>query len=221
MNESPVPALICPSCRGTLIDAGHWSATSNAGEVITCPGCRLEIPVRSGIPRFVQSQHLESFGRQWNRFEVAHDDEDRATFQAKTGVPLAELKGLSGLDAGCGGGRYSRVAGEAGAKVWGADHSHAVDKAAALCGVLSEVRFVQADLKRLPFPERSFDFVFSIGVMHHDVDTRAVFDAVAKLVRPGGRYSVWLYRRGTLVRMGGLVGRSANRQPYTQQNREF
>ncbi len=174
---------------------GHRSATSDAGKAITCSGCRLEIPVRSGIPRFVQSQHLESFGRQWNRFEVAHDDEDRATFQAKTGVPVAELKGLSVLDAGCGGGRYSRVAGDAGAKVWGADHSHAVDKAAALCGDLPEVRFVQADLKRLPFPENSFDFVFSIGVMHHDVDTRAVFDAVAKLVRPGGRYSVWLYRR--------------------------
>ena len=38
-------------------------------------------------------------------------------------------------------------------------------------------------------------FVFSIGVMHHDVDTRAVFDAVARLVKPGGRYAVWLYRR--------------------------
>ena len=42
-----------------------------------------------GIP--IQS-HLESFGLQWNKYEVAHDDEDRATFQAKTGVTLQTWK---------------------------------------------------------------------------------------------------------------------------------
>ena len=31
--------------------------------------------------------------------------------------------------------------------------------------------------------------------MHHDVTTRTVFDAVANMVKPGGRLAVWLYRR--------------------------
>jgi SAM-dependent methyltransferase len=44
-------------------------------------------------------------------------------------------------------------------------------------------------------PEASFDLVFSIGVMHHDADTREVFEAVSRMVKPGGRYAVWLYRR--------------------------
>ncbi len=148
-----------------------------------------------GIPRFVTDEHLESFGHQWTRFDVAHDDEDRATFEAKTGVSLSDLHGKRILDAGCGGGRYAKVCGEAGATVFGADHTRAVDKAAELCGHLPNVHFVQADLKHLPFHPASFDFVFSIGVMHHDADTRSVFDAVARMVRPGGRCSVWLYRR--------------------------
>ena len=152
-------------------------------------------PVIDGIPRFVTSDYLESFGRQWNRYEVAHDDEDRATFQAKTGLNLEELAGLTVLDAGCGGGRYCKVAGEAGATVIGVDHTSAVDKAARLCRELQNVGIVQADLKRLPFEPASFDVVFSIGVMHHDVDTRTVFDSVAGMVRPGGRYAVWLYRQ--------------------------
>jgi SAM-dependent methyltransferase len=151
--------------------------------------------VVDGIPRFVESEHLESFGLQWNKYEVAHDDEDRATFAAKTGVALNELDGLRVLDAGCGGGRYCKVVAEAGGHVFGADHTHAVQKAAGLCSHLETVRLVQADLKQLPFEPASFDFVFSIGVMHHDADTRAVFDAVAKMVKPGGRFSVWLYRR--------------------------
>lgn len=166
-----------------------------AREELRCTACSRSHPVRGGIPRFVGQEHLASFGLQWNKYNVAHAEEDRATFQAKTGVMLSELRGLRILDAGCGGGRYCRVAGEAGAHVVGIDHTAAVEKAAELCRDLPNVDFAQADLKRLPLEPESFDFVFSIGVMHHDVDTRAVFDSVARMVKPGGRYSVWLYRR--------------------------
>ncbi len=162
---------------------------------VICDSGANSWPVIDGIPRFVSDEHLKSFGDQWNTYEVAHDDEDRATFVAKTGMPLEDMKGLRVLDAGCGGGRYSKICGEAGATVVGADHSRAVDKATQLCSHLDNVRFLQADLKQLPLEKESFDFAFSIGVMHHDADTRKVFDAVAKLVKPGGRYSVWLYRR--------------------------
>jgi SAM-dependent methyltransferase len=151
--------------------------------------------VLGGIPRFVQDRHLASFGFQWNQFEVAHHEEDTLTFEAKTGFRLQELAGLSVLDAGCGGGRYSKIIAEAGANVLGADHTSAVEKAAALCGHLGNARFIQADLKHLPLAEASFDAAFSIGVMHHDEDTRAVFDLVARMVKPGGKLAVWLYRR--------------------------
>ena len=181
-----IRTLCCPACASRLV---------LNGERIECSACKQSHPVVEGIARFTGDAHLASFGRQWNKYEVAHDDEDRATFQAKTGVRLDELQGLRVLDAGCGGGRYSKVCGEAGSTVIGADHSAAVSKARQLCSHLPNVAFVQADLKRLPLEPASFDFVFSIGVMHHDANTRAVFDAVAKLVKPGGRYSVWLYRR--------------------------
>ncbi len=187
MNRIP-DRLICPECSTEL---------STSDEAVTCSACKRDFPVVEGIPRFVEQEHLASFGLQWNRYEVAHDDEDRATFEAKTGFRLGELTGQRVLDAGCGGGRYCKVAAEAGAIVTGADHSSAVEKASRLCEHLDSVRLVQADLKRLPFEPESFDLAFSIGVMHHDTDTRAVFDAVAKMVRPGGHMAVWLYRRNT------------------------
>lgn len=181
----------------------------------------MTVPVQGGIPRFVEAEHLESFGRQWTRYDVAHADEDRATFQAKTGVTLPELSGLRVLDAGCGGGRYSRVAGEAGANVVGADHTHAVNRAAELCRHLPQVSFVQADLKQLPLEPASFDLVFSIGVMHHDANTRAVFDAVAKLVKPGGRYAVWLYRRNQWWQewLNDVARRRTTRMPHDRLER--
>lgn len=187
LDSSFLNELRCPACRAAL----HVAETP---DILAC-SCGERFSIQNRIPRFVEQQHLASFGRQWNTYEVAHDDEDRATFQAKTGISLRELRGLRVLDAGCGGGRYCKVAGEAGATVVGADHSNAVDKATQLCRHLPNVRFVQADLKRLPLEPASFDFAFSIGVMHHDANTRAVFDAVAKMVKPGGRLAVWLYRR--------------------------
>ena len=180
--------MVCPHCATPL---------TVLPENVTCEECSASHPIVNGIPRFVEQEHLASFGLQWNRYEVAHDDEDRATFEAKTGFKLDELSGKRILDAGCGGGRYCKVAAEAGASVFGADHSSAVEKASSLCSHLENVRLVQGDLKKLPFPEESFDLAFSIGVMHHDSDTRAVFDSVAKMVKPGGRMSVWLYRQNT------------------------
>jgi SAM-dependent methyltransferase len=162
---------------------------------LACGGCDVRYPIVGGIPRFVSQEHLASFGLQWNKYEVAHAEEDLATFQAKTGIAASDLQGMRVLDAGCGGGRYCKVAGEAGATVIGADHSTAVEKASRLCGHLPNVHFLQGDLKRLPLVPGSFDFAFSIGVMHHDADTRSVFDAVAGMVKPGGKLSVWLYRR--------------------------
>ena len=241
LNPTLAAELRCPICGSPFGGDGNSAAS---GERLVCR-CGASFPVVGGIPRFVEQEHLASFGRQWNTYEVAHDDEDRATFEAKTGMTRASLAGLRVLDAGCGGGRYSKVAGEAGAIVRGVDHTTAVDKAAALCADLPNVAFAQADLKHLPFEPQSFDAVFSIGVMHHDVDTRAVFDSVARLVRPGGRFAVWLYRRNQAwqewlneapapphvrmppeklerwCRVGAALGRRAACQQDAQQDREL
>lgn len=187
MHETFLAQLRCPDCSGLF--------ARESDSALRCQGCNRSVPIVDGIPRFVSSEHLESFGLQWNKYEVAHEDEDKATWQAKTGFRLDELRGRRVLDAGCGGGRYAKIVAEAGANVVGADHSTAVNKASKLTANLPNVNLVQADLKHLPLEPASFDLVFSIGVMHHDKETRAVFDAVAKLVKPGGRYSVWLYRR--------------------------
>lgn len=195
MSESPpvtsdrfISELRDPE-RGTSLQL------SGDGVKLHTPDSTRTWKIVEGIPRFVTDEHLESFGDQWTRFDVAHDAEDRTTFEAKTGFLLRDLYGKRILDAGCGGGRYAKICGEAGATVFGADHTRSVDKAGRLCGHLPNVHFIQADLKHLPFEPATFDVVFSIGVMHHDADTRSVFDAVAKMVKPGGRFAVWLYRR--------------------------
>ena len=141
--------------------------------------------------------YATSFGRQWNRYDVARTQEDEATFQVKTGIAPASLTGKLVLDAGCGGGRYSRLLGSHGARVIGVDLSSAVEKAAQLCAGLPDVCIVQADLLDLPLRDGTFDLVFSIGVLHHTPDPRRAFAQIAGKVKPGGRLAVWLYRKNT------------------------
>jgi SAM-dependent methyltransferase len=180
MGEPP-QGLVCRVCA----DSGRASATT---------------PVIGSVPRFVpiSKGYASTFGRQWNRYDVARPEEDEATFQVKAGVPPADLKDRLVLDAGCGGGRYAALAGLRGARVVGVDLSTSVEKAAAHCSQLPNVLIIQADLLDLPLAERAFDLVYSIGVLHHTPDPRRAFQQIARCVKPGGRLAVWLYRRNTV-----------------------
>ena len=180
--------LACPRDGGILRREAEW----------VCPSCKLRVPEVGGIVRFTQEKYAASFGRQWNRYDVMRPEEDAAVFRAKAGVDAADLAGLRVLDAGCGGGRYSHLLGGHHAFVVGVDLSLAVEKARSLCADMPNVQIVQADLLELPIAAESFDFAFSIGVMHHSSDPRRAFARVASAVKPGGRLAVWLYRRNTL-----------------------
>jgi SAM-dependent methyltransferase len=55
----------------------------------------------------------------------------------------------------------------------------------------STVQFVVSDVFRAPFPEDSFDLVFSQGLIEHFKDPSPIFEAHVRLVKPGG----WLVIR--------------------------
>jgi SAM-dependent methyltransferase len=190
MTAETLALLRCPRCRG-----GLETSTEPAG--FRCPSCALTFPDLGGVPRFAGESYVASFGRQWNRYDVARDAEDEAVFAVKAGVDPRDLAGKLVLDAGCGGGRYARLLGRFGAKVVGVDLSSAVEKAASLCADLPDVSILQGDLTRIPLAEGVFDLAFSIGVLHHGPDPRGAFAEVARRVKPGGLLAVWLYRKNT------------------------
>src|SRR4051812_15494567 len=191
MNHELLSLVLCPRCRGTVEVAG------DPPESLCCTSCGSTYPVVGRVPRLAGDTYAASFGRQWNRYDVARPEEDEATFRVKTGSAPGSLAGKLVLDAGCGGGRYARLVGGHGARVIGVDLSSAVDKAASLCAGLPEVCIVQANLLDLPVADAAFDLVFSIGVLHHTPDPRRAFAQIARKVRPGGRLAVWLYRKNT------------------------
>lgn len=143
-----------------------------------------------------QSRTQSAYGLQWNRYRIVRPDEDRATFRNRTGFAPDDLDGRVVLDAGCGMGRYLRVAAESSARLLvGIDLSPAVQAARDVCDGLSHVAIARCDLLRLPFPPGSFDAIYSLGVLDHTPDPRAAFLALARLLKPGGRIAIWVYPR--------------------------
>ena len=57
-------------------------------------------------------------------------------------------------------------------------------------------RIVKMDAERLEFPDGSFDFIWSWGVIHHSSDTRKILEEIHRVLRPGGRAAIMVYHRG-------------------------
>lgn len=60
-------------------------------------------------------------------------------------------------------------------------------------GLTGDVR--QMDAEHLEFPDASFDFVWSWGVIHHSARTSAILDEIARVLRPGGEAVLMVYHR--------------------------
>jgi len=52
---------------------------------------------------------------------------------------------------------------------------------------------VQADLHRPPFALESFDFIYSIGVLHHLPEPEAAFQNLLRFLKPGGEIQIYVY----------------------------
>jgi len=62
-----------------------------------------------------------------------------------------------------------------------------------------EPRVLVADAETLPFPDASFEMVYSWGVLHHSPDPARAIREVHRVLRPGGRACIMIYQRHALV----------------------
>ncbi len=57
----------------------------------------------------------------------------------------------------------------------------------------------QADGEALPFPDNSFDYAYSWGVLHHTPNTKRAVDELRRILKDGGRCGVMLYHRRSFL----------------------
>ena len=192
--------LRCTSCGGSFaLEDGASSDPVEEGALL-CKGCGARAPVVGGIPRFVPPEnYAANFGTQWKRFaelqvdRLQNDTRSTDRFFSQSGLRPEALRGMRVLEAGCGGGRFTDVALQAGAEVFAVDLSAAVEKNRDLHPGESRLHLIQASILDIPLQREAFDLVFCFGVLQHTPDPAATFRALLPFVKPGGRLAVDVY----------------------------
>ena len=209
MHTALLDLLVCPDCHGRLTTSAGGAVIAEG--TLTCASGHV-FPIVRGIPRFVQhelnadqARTRDSFGHEWTRLYPEHGhtrpewEAERDIFLEYTRTVPSDFRGKLMLDAGCGNGRYAKLANDWGARVVAVDISAAVEIAVKNLAGRDNVDVVQADLFKLPFRPATFDAAYSVGVLHHTPDARGAFHAVQPLVKPGGFFSIFVHGQGNRV----------------------
>jgi SAM-dependent methyltransferase len=171
--------------------------------------------IRRTIPRSLallsdsQSQTEETFGFKWKKRDTFESEASllgmrkwlverygevaRADWLAEYGEqPLM-------IDAGCGAAMSAQeLFGDSlhRLRYLGVDVSEAIDVAADRFAERGfSGGFMQADITNLPFDDASVDLIFSEGVLHHTDSTKGALGALARLLKAGGRFLFYVYRK--------------------------
>ncbi len=135
---------------------------------------------------------------------------------------FAQARGLKVLEVGVGMGADYLEWLKAGALATGVDLSSAsLERARRRCETAGYKPDLQvADAEHLPFPDNSFDIVYSYGVMHHSPDTDQCLREAWRVLKPGGQARIMLYHHPSLtglmlwLRYGVLGGKSMRQTVY-------
>jgi SAM-dependent methyltransferase len=196
MNNLPPPIverLRCNVCWERLGEGGDSQLVCANGHAMVLHDGFVEVSSPHLDP--VSRRTFESFGYEWNAFDKIQPEDAGFWKKYFADVPLDELKGKVGLDAGCGKGRFARFTAPYLDALVAMDGSDAARAAARNLSDLGNVAVIKADLRNAPFLRGSFDFVCCLGVLHHLPDPEEGFKALLDLVAPDGLILVYVYSR--------------------------
>ncbi len=211
--------LVCPTCRGEFSINIRKKIKSEIIEGnFTCKKCKEVFSITKGIPRFVKDKTKnfikteDAFSAKWRLHHKNHQAQDWIDFQQKWFFERYEWKSQNQflkflenkntiLDAGTGVGNSAKMlSANSSSQVFALDASESIDFAYEKYGKQSNIHFLQADLRVLPFKKKFFDFIYSDQVLHHTKNTETSFNYLTKFLNKNGVISIYVYNKKAPVR---------------------
>ena len=211
--------LICPSCNG---DFTFKIKKKNKNEIIegkfSCQKCKETFPLTNGIPRFVRDTDKDfiktedSFSAKWRKHYSNHQAKDWIDFQKQWFFDRFGWKTIKKftnfmktkkfvLEAGTGiGNTADLLSVNSSSTVFAIDASESIDFAFKKYGKKSNLHFLQADLRKLPFKKKFFDYILSDQVLHHTKNTKTSFKYLTKFLNQNGEISIYVYNKKSPIR---------------------
>ena len=189
-----VERLRCPRCSSAMTDRGSEGVVCSEGHRYSRNRGYLDFSKEAPAGGSTE-RTFASFGYEWNAFDGVRDEDDKFAEVYFRDLDLDSLHGKVGLDAGCGKGRFTRILSEHLAAEVALDGSGAVEAAARNLDDRPNVTVIRSDLRSAPFAPESFDFISSLGVLHHLDDPFEGFKRLLTLLAPKGQVLLYLYSR--------------------------
>ena len=158
-------------------------------------GSNKEIYIFSTGGNNIDPLVVEDFGNEWLKFQNYSAEEIKSWAVSYFDIVDDSIvnKNTYALDIGCGTGRWTKYLSERAGFIEAVDPSNAVLAADYLLSEIENVRIAKASVETIPFDDETFDFVMSIGVLHHIPDTQKALTDCVKKVKKSGHFYVYLY----------------------------
>lgn len=144
-------------------------------------------------------QVISGFGDEWTRFDQSalNESELERMFENYFGIfPWEALPDNAvGFDLGCGSGRWARLVAPRVGKLHLIDPSDAIEVARKNLKDRENCEFHRASVDDIPLGDRSCDFGYSLGVLHHIPDTEAGLRSCVAKLKEGSPFLLYLYYR--------------------------
>ena len=176
----------------------------------------------------IDKDTVAGFGDEWTRFNYSESDSDEIDkiFDDYFSVfPWKQLpNNPTGVDIGCGSGRWAKVVAPKVDKLILVDASkEALTVAEKNLQGISNVLFECASVDQLPFKDSTLDFAYSLGVLHHVPDTLEAMKSIASKLKKDAPFLVYLYysfdNRSVLYRLlwrgTDILRKVISRLPYS------
>ncbi len=143
----------------------------------------------------VDPRTVKGFGQEWSTFtqHALSDCERKELFDKYFCLIDWSKKPRRCLDMGCGSGRWAALVAPLVEELVAADASPEALQVARRNVRAPNVSFVESSTENLPFPDGSFDLIFSLGVLHHLPDTEGAVRSLTRKLCPGGILLLYLY----------------------------
>jgi ubiquinone/menaquinone biosynthesis C-methylase UbiE len=138
---------------------------------------------------------VNSFGDEWNKFSNFDKEELTKISNEYFDLLTNDIVNSNSevLDLGGGTGRWSKCLANKVGFIEMIDPSSAIFSAKNLLADEKNVRITQAGAENIPFPDESFNFAMSLGVLHHIPDTEKALKNMVKKVKIDGHVLLYLY----------------------------
>jgi ubiquinone/menaquinone biosynthesis C-methylase UbiE len=210
--------IVCPKCyKGFTLKSEKYENKEIVNGLLVCfNGHKFRI-IR-GIPRLVIDETTgfvkteAAFSSKWKKYNKFYHQKNWFLHQQNWFLDRFGWKNLSNfnkflktrskiLDAGTGIGNSAKLFSlNPKSQVFAIDASESIEFAYKKYGTTSNIHFLQADLRRLPFRKRFFDFICSDQVLHHTKNTETSFKNLTKYLEKNGIISIYVYNKKAPMR---------------------